>query len=87
MRKSGYIFCDTYYYIDVYFIPTLCVGGNVWFRNTTTPNITERALFDIRQLYNVADIDHTVIATWENITLKDSMKVSLNFYISNFFLW
>ena len=83
MFKSGDIFCGTYYYIDVYYIPTLCVGGNVWFRNTTTPNITERAVDDIGRLYNVTDIDHTVIATWDNITLKDSMKVSLNLHISN----
>ena len=83
MLKSGDIFCGRYCYIDVYFIPTLCVGGNVWFRNTTTPNITKRAIADIRRLYNVTDIDHTVIATWDNISLKDNMKVSLNFHISN----
>ena len=71
--------------MDVYYIPTFCVQGNVWFRNTTTPNITERAVDDIRRLYNVEHIDHTFIATWDHIRYNkdNNMKVNLNLHIPN----
>ena len=72
------------YYMDVYNIPTLCAEGNVWFRNTTTPTVTERALLDIRRVYNVTHIDHTFVATWDHITLKDNKEVSS--HISNLFV-
>ena len=55
-------------------------GGFVWYRNSTTPTLLQRALSDIRRAYPfVSHIDFLFIATWDQVGYYDrnTKKVKL----------
>ena len=43
-------------------------GGSIWYRNTTSPALLQRAKNNIRRAYpSVSDIDYLFIATWYSV--------------------
>ena len=43
-------------------------GGFVWYRNTTSEDLLQRALKDIQEAYPLAtDINYLFIATWDHV--------------------
>ena len=47
-------------------------GGFVWYRSTTTTQLTQRALSDIQRVYpSVSNINSLFIATWDHVGYYD----------------